>query len=190
MRLKLLMVFISVSFLAYGEGRARAGVLAGIGSSSSTREITQSEGPYVSNYYLEYLLSSRVNIGVEHHRSWSLSPMATSVAFSGLTMKWYWPGHSPNQFYSSDSRPLQTYTTKIWSTYFGGSLGFAQSSLPRDSKGNFSTAAGLYGGASVGVDYAYWQAFGIRIEGVYKTILAGSGTLSTYGLMGGLYYYF
>ncbi len=161
----------------------------GLGSSSSSNESTQTEGPLVQVYRLEALQHSKLSVGTEHIRSLALSPMSTAVALTGIYFNYYF-STAPTPYYSAEEQPVQQIVQRNFGIYLGTGLGLAQSSRLPDSSGKSSNAAGIYLSPKVGSDYQLSKSIGVRGELLTGMLVMGQGSIQVMGLIGSVYWIF
>lgn len=160
-------------------------VETGFGGSTSKNEETYQEGPLIQSYTFDYDYDSRNTFGLEHVRSLNISNMSTSMSYSGLVYKFYING-SPGPYSDLSNMKLNAVEYRDLCLYFGGSVGFAQSSAP-PKDGLNRGAAGIYLSPKAGMDLAMSQSWGIRSELILQVLTVGTGSLTTMGLGGGFY---
>lgn len=172
-----------------GTDQARVHGMLGFGSSATSNEIDGEEGPLGMSFGIEYAFSSRWMIGAEHIRSFSMSPAGSSISFTGISMKYYYPGSIPTRRLKIEDMKTDQMVVYGFFPYFGLSSGFGQASLPSDEEGDSPNAGGIYLGIRAGIDYPFMKSFGIRSElGITQSVMA-TGTLSSMLLSFGLYYF-
>ena len=172
---KLSLVFLFLSVNSYADELARIYFGGGFGTASASNEIQRSEGPYGMLAGIDYVFTTKVSLGVEHLRSVSLSPAASSISYSGLTATFYYPGNSPTTVYKADELRPGTMMTRDISTYLGASIGFAQASMLPDVTGKSANVAGIYGAFRGGFDFTWIGRLGIRNQIEITQTLLGSG---------------
>lgn len=149
----------------------------GLGGATSADEASVTETPLFQSYKVEYQFSGISSIGVEHARSFSLSPMASSTSFTGLYSKYYFYQGGPVSYMDSfSSTGSDNYVSRIWAPYLGLGLGIGQGSfLPRE--GLSANSAAFYLAVKGGVDLQVSENWllGVSLE-IYQSF-AGSGTL-------------
>jgi hypothetical protein len=92
MLLRSLLLSLLVTFAALPAAHAGFRVAGGLGlgSTTTTNEISEDEGPLTMLISVDYVYHSKLLLGFEHLRSLSMSPPASSNSFSGLYFQWYW----------------------------------------------------------------------------------------------------
>ncbi|MBX2989216.1 MAG: hypothetical protein KF802_15110 [Bdellovibrionaceae bacterium] len=182
------MVFLFVTLLPLASQALRVSAVLGFGSSTSSRDSSYNEGPFLQAYAVEYDYDSRNVVGVEHVRSLSLSPMSTAMSYTGLAYKYYLNG-IPSPYNDLGGMKANTVEYRDWSVYTGGSFGFAQSNAPQDIDKS-RAAAGIYIAPKGGVDFPMSGNWGVRSELIFQMLVVGSGSMSSMGLAGGVYVLF
>lgn len=184
----LALVFCEASF-AYSS--LRIGLMGGLGSAySNAPDNTLTEDPLSGELFIDYALDDRFVIGVEHQRSGSLAPLATSVSFTGVEMKWYPYSAQPQVLPDTKDLQYSMISMRELAPYFGGGVGFDQSSILPPVKGQKPAAAvGLYINLKTGVDMPLWRQFGARSELGFSMTAGGSGYTRMSYLMLGIYVY-
>lgn len=169
----------------------RIGILGGFGSGySKAPDNTLSEGPLAGELFIDYTLDDRMVIGVEHQRSASMAPPATSISFTGVETKWY-PYTAQPQILP-DEKDLKTSVLYMreWAPYVGTGAGFAQSSVLPPVKGQKPAASvDLYINLKGGVDLPVWRNWGGRAELGTSISLGGTGYTTLSYMMIGFYFY-
>lgn len=193
MRLNLIRLFIFLACAlvesgAYGTSlRVSAGF--GFGSSSTSDEISDSEGPLTQMYTIEYPIHSRLIVGAEHLRSFNLSPMSTAISFTGIFGRYYLNAF-PAPYASANDLKANELIIRDVSYFVGGGIGLAQSNLFPDENGKSSNAAGVYLSPQGGFELALSRKIGVRGELAYAMTVLGSGSISSVSLIGAIYYVF
>lgn len=169
----------------------RLGFSGGLGNSVvSARGASQKEGPGGFGAFVDYAMTSRQTIGLEHLRTFAVKPVSTGVSISGLTWKWYYLNPAPtalNPLALSRSYLFERYLAP----YFGAGVGFSQSSLLPDTEGGTVTnAVGIYGKGRAGIDIPWLDRAGFNGDFSVATTLLGQGTVTMFNMTMGLYYYF
>lgn len=167
----------------------RLSAAIGVGTASSTNEISKSEGPLAQVYGFEYILNTKNVLGVEHYRSFALSGMATSIAFTGVSYRWYL-NNVPGPYTDLQRMELNTFQVRDLAFYTGGSIGIAQSSLPPDIDGKVANAAGVYLDPKFGMELGLTSRWGFRSEFNYLMMVVGTGSMSAMSLSAGIFYLF
>lgn len=193
MRLKPLALFAVASILAHSGSLAatqlRLAASVGFGSTSSSNEVTESEGPLVQIYDFEYVFNTKNVFGVEHYRSFNPSGMQTSIAFSGLSYRWYL-NNVPGPYADLQAMPVNTFQVRDLCYYIGGAFGVAQASLPPNEQDQVANAAGLYLDPKLGMELALSSHYGFRTELNFLMTVMGTGSVSGMSLSAGVYYFF
>ena len=169
----------------------RLGFLGGIGNSTvSARGASQKEGPGGFGAFVDYAVSARQTIGLEHIRTFALKPVSTGVSISGLTTRWYFLNPAPTGVTGMTDNT--TYLDeKYLAPYLGAGVGFSQSSLVPDTEGGTITnAVGIYGKGRVGMDIPWLARAGFNTDASIATTFLGFGTVTMFNVTMGLYYYF
>jgi hypothetical protein len=172
-----------------GASQLRVTASAGVGTASSSNEISKSEGPFAQIYGFEYILNTKNVLGVEHYRSFALSGMATSIAFTGVSYRWYL-NNVPGPYNNLQKMELNTFQVRDLAFYTGGTVGIAQSSLPPDIDGKVANAAGFYLDPKFGMELALTSRWSFRSEFNYLMMVFGTGSMSAMSLSAGLSYLF
>lgn len=157
----------------------------GFGSTSSKNEITESEGPLAQIYSVESILHSKLIVGAEHKRSLNLSPVATSMSFTGIFTNWYITS-VPTPYYKAEDMDSAKIVFRDIGYFAGGSVGLAQSNRLPDIKNKTSNAAGVYVGFHGGMEMYLTRTFGVRGQAVLANTVFGSGNITMFGLFGSL----
>lgn len=179
--------FCLASAPAWAGLRMSAGL--GFGSSSTNNEVAESEGPLTQLYTVEYLLHSRLIVGGEHLRSLNLSPIGTSIAFTGIFGRYYFNA-APSAFVNANSLGSNSIVMRDICYFAGIGIGLAQSNLLPDEKNLSSNAAGIYLSPRGGAEMALTEKFGVRGEAFMGMTVFGSGTISSFSAIGSIYYVF
>lgn len=161
----------------------------GIGSASSSNEVSESEGPLAQIYGFEYILNTKNVMGVEHYRSFAISGMATSIAFTGLSYRWYL-NNLPGPYDDIQKMEMNTFQVRDLSFYTGGATGISQSSFPPDLDGKVASAAGIYINPKFGMELGLASRWGFRSELNYLMMVFGTGSMSAVSLSAGILYMF
>lgn len=182
------LTFIAFFILSLEAKAISVSAILGFGSSQTTNEITDKEGPLTQIYTLENLLNSNLSIGVEHIRSLATT-LTTSISFTGLIARYY-INSAPVSYLNPDVLSNTELSYRDYSFFFGGGFGFAQSSKLPDLNGKSSNAAALYISPRVGMDYQLGKNLGVKSELTLATSLIGKGSLSMISLGAGIYWTF
>lgn len=183
-----ILILSALSIFCQSARAARISAGLGFGGSSSTKDATYEESPFIQSYTFEYEYDSRNIFGAEHVRSLGMSPMSTAISYTGLIYKFYYNG-IPGPFSDVGTMPANTIEFRDWSPFLGVALGLAQSSAPPED-GVQRSAAGIYIGPKIGTDFAMGRSWGIRTELIFEMMVFGSGSIQSMGLGGGLYFAF
>lgn len=181
------LLFLASASSAQAGFRVTAGV--GLGSTSSTNEITMDEGPLTQNYGIEFIYHSKLLLGVEHTRSLNMSPAATSISFTGLSGRFYL-NSIPTPYADGDTIKTNELIIRDIGYFIGGGIGFAQSSLPTDETGASASAAGIYISPRFGAEVSLTRNWGLRTEILIAVQIFGSGQITSTSLLGSLFYTF
>jgi hypothetical protein len=189
MRLKILCAFIcaSLSSPAWAGFRIAAGL--GLGQTEASNEITETEGPFVTLISMDYLLDSKNMVGLEHIRSLSLSPMSTSMSFTGIYYSYYLNA-IPTPYVSADKLGPEEIVYRDFGFFVGVGFGIAGSNNLPDENGKTSNAAGFYLSPRVGADLQLTRTMGARGQLLIATTMMGTGTISATSLLGSLFWSF
>jgi|GEM_PF-5939338 len=160
----------------------------GVGQTATTNQYSTTEGPFVQAYSVEQLVHSRLSLGVEHIRSLK-SSLNSSASVTGVLGRYYFNA-GPVANMPAETVPTDTIITRDIGYYMSAGLGVAQSSILPNATGQSSNAAGLAltirGGAEFPMD-GHW---GVRAEGIFSTLVFGSGSLSIESVGASLYWLF
>ena len=181
------MVFAAISQAS----SLRASYLFGFGVGVSSEAGYFVESPVGMAFMIDYTYSRKMSLGVDHLRTWGLSPVSSSISFTNLNFKYYFIGEIPTigKDYSIDDQK-SVYFANAMSWYLGTSLGFGQSSvIPAEGVANASTS-GLGAGLKMGFDYNMFRRMGFRGEGSLTTTVMGEGSLAVFLMVFGFYYAF
>lgn len=189
MSLRLLLLFIGVSASHAWAGPLRITASLGFGATTSSNEASESEGPLVQIYAVDYALDSRSMIGFEHYRALGLSPMSTSTAFTGLNYKWYF-NNVPGGYTDVNSLPVNSLQVRDRAVYAGLGFGIGQSSFPPELDGKTPNAAGLYLNPKIGLDLPLNKKIGFHSELNFITTIMATGSLTSFSVAAGIYYLF
>jgi hypothetical protein len=185
----LILSLLVIGVSPVGATQLRLSAAIGAGTATSTNEITKSEGPFAQVYGFEYILNTKNVLGVEHYRSFALSGMATSIAFTGVSYRWYL-NNVPGPYNDLQKMEVNTFQVRDLAFYTGGTVGIAQSSLPPDLDGKVANAAGIYLDPKFGMELALTSRWGFRSEFNYLMMVVGTGSMSAVSLSAGLFYLF
>jgi hypothetical protein len=161
----------------------------GLGSTTTSNEISEDEGPLTMLISVDYVYHSKLILGFEHLRSLSMSPPATSNAFSGLYFQWYWNA-VPTPYLTADKMNTNEIVFRDIGYFWGTGVGIAQSANLPDAEGKTSNAAGFYLSPRVGADLQLTGKMGARGEFIMATTMIGTGTITSMSLVGSLYFSF
>jgi hypothetical protein len=186
-------LFISlISFALYSSPAQAAFRISGglgFGANTTADEISQSEGPFTQLYTFDYLLHSRLAIGVEHLRSLNMSPLATSISFTGGFARFYLNG-APTPYSSANDINNNEMIVRDIAYFYGFGFGLAQSSILPDENNKSSNAAGVYLSPRVGMEMSMTRRTGFRGELMTAMTVFGAGSISSFSLIGSVYYSF
>lgn len=160
-----------------------------MGSTQSTNEISQSEGPLVESFTLESMQHSRLYLGAEHLRSLNLSPMSTAISFTGVFMRYYLNAAPVPYLTGDDLRPNEI-TIHDLCYFIGVGVGLGQSNMLPDASDQSSNAAGVYASPRAGLEMSLGARVGVRGELMMATTVFGKGNLTSMSLLGSVYYEF
>lgn len=161
----------------------------GLGSSETSNEITESEGPLTQKYSVEFIYHSKLIMGVEHIRSFSLTPMSTAISFSGVFAQWYLSS-VPTPYVSAEEALTNQISFRDLGYFVGMGVGLGQSARLPNESGKSSNAAGLYISPTVGLDLQLTKSFGLRSALLIALSVVGSGNLSSFSLVESVYWGF
>lgn len=188
-----LLLFTLLTFLYSMSAQAtflKIGVLGGLGQFTAQREdLSGSEGPLSFAVSLDYDINSRWSLGAEHLRSFSMSPIGTSISQTGFTGRWYYLGPVPNALDFQKPYLRARVLQKGFFPYFGWSAGFAQASIVNADNKKSVIALALSLALKAGVDYPIFNKFALRYEFNYGLPMMGTGKVSFYALNIGLLYF-
>ena len=183
----LLTILMVSSAQAYAGFRASIG--GGLGSTSSNNEIQKDEGPLVQSFTIEFVQHSKLLLWVEHMRSFNMSPMATSISFTGIFGRYYFNA-SPTPYASGDDVKPGEIIIRDICYFLGVGTGFTQSSLPTDDDGFTANAAGIYLSPRGGAEMSLTRRLGVRGELMLAMSLIGTGQITSMSLLGSFFYTF
>lgn len=184
----LLLLFVLTVLLPHGGNAVTISGVLGLGSSTTSNEISESEGPLIQSYAVEKLLNSNFAIGVEHIRSLSAS-LSTAISLTGLMTRYY-INSAPTPYYKVEELSTSYLSYRDLSYFVAAGFGFAQSSRLPDEFGKTSNAAALYFSPHAGFDYQLTRSFGLRSELLMALTLMGKGSISVMSLGAGVYFLF
>lgn len=161
----------------------------GLGSATSSNEITQNEGPLLQGFSLEFAESTKLMLGAEHLRSLSLSPMSTANSYTGVFFNYYLSA-IPTKYEKADGIDTSNIVYRDIGYFVGTGFGFAQSSRIPDAEGKTSNVAGLYVSPKAGMDFQLSKHLGVRAELVLAMTLMGQGQMTAMGLVGNIFWIF
>lgn len=191
MRLKSSFFLLLFTMLAASSSQAGFRVSAGLGlgDTQTKNEISQSEGPFTNLFTVDYLLTSRQMVGIEHLRSLSLSPMSTSMSFTGLYYSYYWNA-VPTPYVSVDKLNPEEIVFRDIGYFVGVGIGVAQSNNLPDASGDTSNAAGFYFSPRIGGEIQLTRSLGARGQFIMAMTTVGTGSISSASLVGSLFWCF
>lgn len=167
----------------------RVSLGGGLGQTQSSNEITETEGPFTSLFSVDYVLTSRQMVGLEHLRSVSLSPMSTSMSFTGIYYSYYFNA-IPTPYVSVDKIDSEEIVFRDIGYFVGMGLGMAQSNNLPDENGKTSNAAAFYISPRAGGDFQLTRNLGARGEFIIANTMMGTGTITSTSLVGSLFWCF
>ncbi|WP_413557683.1 hypothetical protein [Bdellovibrio sp. HCB209] len=185
--LPLFVLMMSLSPLAQAGFRVSGGL--GLGSTTTSNEISEDEGPLTTLITVDYVYHSKLLLGFEHLRSLSMSPPATSNSFSGLFFQWYWNA-VPTPYLKAESLDTNEIIFRDIGYFWGAGFGIGQSNNLPDAQGKTSNAAGFYLSPRVGADLQLTGRMGVRGEFIMAMTTIGTGSMSSMSLVGSLFYSF
>lgn len=185
-------LFLHVLFSVHNllaEDAIRIGGAAGFASANTKNADTElTEGPFGGAAFIEYSLSDRTAIGVEHLRSADLANVSTAVSFTGIYGKWYPYTPQPQYIPAGQDLVVSSIILQDLSPYLSSGLGFFQSNIPGVFIGDDdATAVGLYFNVKAGLEYPIWRGWGAKLEGGAAVSFGGTGTTNMPYLMLGFY---
>jgi hypothetical protein len=186
-KLLLALVCLTMSSPAWAGFRIAMGI--GLGETEASNEITDKEGPFVTLVSMDYLLNSRNLMGLEHIRSMSLSPMSTSMSFTGLYYAYYLNA-IPTPYVSAEKLGPEEIVFRDLGFFVGMGAGLAQSNNLPDAKGKTSNAAGLYVSPRVGAELQLTRNLGARGQFLMATTIVGTGAITSMSLLGSFFWCF
>lgn len=171
------------------ESNIRVGGLLGLGKFSVTvQEIQKSEDPYSLSFFMDYSYSSRMAIGVEHFRSATISPINSRIGMSGISMKYYFLNPHPQILNDAKEITKTFLIQKNYSPYYGFGIGYGQSSLFKRTETDIdASTTGAYMSLKLGAERPFVNTWGLRSELNIGQTFLGSGQVSFYQLVFGLY---
>jgi hypothetical protein len=184
------LVFLVLIFLNQDlNAQVRVSGGLGLGSSGSKNEISQSEGPLIQSYGIEFVTHSKLTFGAEHIRSVNLSPLSSAISFTGLFFRYYLNA-STTPFASVDDIKATEIIIHDFSYFLGSGFGVGQSNMLANAENLSSNAAGLYLSPRAGMEFGLTRKFGVRGELLLASSVFGKGTLSSIGMVGYVFYSF
>ena len=189
MRLKWMAFFFILCSLSPALANLRFAAGGGLGNTQTKNEISEAEGPFTILFTVDYVYSSKNMIGFEHLRSLSLSPASTSISFTGVYWSYYL-NDIPTPYMSVDRLNSEDIIYRNIGYFVGAGLGLGQSNNLPDASGKTSNAAGFYLSPRAGADLQLTKNLGARGEVVMATTLMGTGNLSSFSMIGSLYFGF
>lgn len=198
LRFELLLIILGLIFHSFSASseisRLRAAGNFGFGkaliSNYNVGTNSYTEVPFGGSGSLEYFLDPLLDIGVEHIRSYGKNQ--TGVGLTGVSFKFYFLNDHPQYLaglFSGSTNQLNGgvgyYYLKSITPYFGLGGGFAQATVPSDDVMAFNEYMSVKGG----IDYPANSGWGYRCEGNIAFSLAGSGKITLFNLLFGLYFF-
>lgn len=187
---KTLAIFLLFSSLGFSlESNLRVGGMLGLGKFNvSVQEIQKSEEPYSLSFFMDYSYSARMAIGVEHFRSATLAPINSRVGMSGVSFKYYFLNPHPQILDEAKEIKKSFLIQKNYTPYYGFGIGYGQSSLFKRTETDVdASTTGAYGTLRLGIERPWVSTWGLRSELNFGQTLMGSGTVSFYQLVVGMY---
>lgn len=169
---------------------SRFSALAGLAQSASKSAedagTIRTEGPAGFGFSIDHSWRGPYFLVVEHMRS--MAGSSTAVGLTGAGFKYY-PWLSPLHFKYRTSEKIDAAALSYagYSIYFGGTMGFAQSSIMSSGDKLSSLAAGLYADIKIGADYPISQNWGLRSEFNYAATIFGSGQIEHLNILFGAF---
>ncbi len=172
------------------ENISRIAITGGSGqavSDSADGLSSYTEAPMALGAFVDHAWKESYFLFVEHMRSFGDG--ASSMGLTGGGAKYYpWlnplHAHSPIQGQPAGS----SISIHGYSTYFGGSVGMAQSSVPAIGRIPATVAVGFYLAGKAGVETVLTGNWGIFGEANIAVTVAGSGSVQYFNLVGGFSY--
>lgn len=185
-----LMIFLVNAYcFASDFGGIRIGGALGFGhAGAKSEDVVRTEGPLGVAVTVDYSLEPRWSLGAEHERS--MSGAATSIGFTGLTLRWYFWTPQPQRLIKTDDQIERSFLIqKNFVPYLGTSVGFAQASFPaKDDKGDVLVVS-PYFSFKGGLEYPITGRWGARSEFMYGMTAGGKGAAEILHLLFGFYYF-
>ncbi len=170
-------------------GGIRIGGALGLGQGGAKSEnVVRTEGPLGVAVTVDYSLEPRWSLGAEHERS--MSGAATSIGFTGVTLRWYFWTPQPQRLIKTDDQIERSFLIqKNFVPYLGTSVGFAQASFPaKDEKADVLVVS-PYFSFKGGLEYPITGRWGARSEFMYGMTAGGKGAAEILHLLFGFYYF-
>jgi hypothetical protein len=170
-------------------GGIRIGGALGLGQGGAKSEnVVRTEGPLGVAVTVDYSLEPRWSLGEEQERS--MSGAATSIGFTGVTLRWYFWTPQPQRLIKTDDQIERSFLIqKNFVPYLGTSVGFAQASFPaKDEKADVLVVS-PYFSFKGGLEYPITGRWGARSEFMYGMTAGGKGAAEILHLLFGFYYF-
>jgi hypothetical protein len=165
-----------------GVGFGGGGVTKTVEVQSTNTSVQRSEGPGTISIFVDYLLSDRFTVGLDHSRGFRLGPASSGVAFTSFVGRWYFLGPVPSVKKGTNDTTL---LVKRITPFFGLAAGVASASISRENDVvPEMSSSGIFYGYRLGLEYSLAPGLGFRPEIVYSSTLssASESVLSSSGL--------
>ncbi|MBO9666183.1 MAG: hypothetical protein J7501_05165 [Bdellovibrio sp.] len=182
-------VLLLIGFNPQAQAGFRLAGGLGLGSTTTSNEISEDEGPLTTLITVDFVYHSKLLMGFEHLRSLSMSPMATSNSFSGLFFQWYLNA-IPTPYVSAEKLDPNEIVFRDVGFFYGMGMGIGQSNNLPDENGKTSNAAGFYISPRVGADLQLTDKLGARGEFIMAMTTIGTGNITSMSLVGSLFWCF
>lgn len=188
MRIFLLVtLLLTLNFAAWAEGTSRIQGHFGIGQGttvSADGRTTFIENPMAFGFTVDHEWTDAFFIYTEHLRSFGSA--GTSNGFTGWGVKYY-PWMTPLQGLGEykDNSDRSSTSLQGYSTYFGGDIGFAQSSVSADAGHSAIVSVGPFLGFKAGMEFPFSKKWSWVTEFNFAMSLGGTGTMNFFSITGG-----
>lgn len=172
---------------ALAEGLSRFQGHFGIGQGttvSADGRTTFIENPMAFGFTVDHEWTDAFFIYTEHLRSFGSA--GTSNGFTGWGVKYY-PWMTPLQGLAEykDNADKSVVSLQGYSTYFGGDIGFAQSSVSADSGHSAVVSVGPFLGFKSGMEFPFSKKWSWVTEFNFAMSLGGTGTMNFFSITAG-----
>jgi hypothetical protein len=163
-----------------------AGFAQSASKSAEAAGTVRTEGPLGCGFGIDHSYRGPYFFVAEHMRS--IAGASTAVGLTGAGIKFY-PWLAPLQFKARNTERVESASLfyQGYAVYFGGTMGFAQASIPSLGDKMSSLAAGIYINGKAGVDYPLSQNWGLRSEFNYSMSIFGAGQIQHLNVLVGAF---